>query len=175
MNILSWASEVIDQYPSRRIIVSTHEYVHGYGYYSHSRSEIGDQIWGKLVKPHADQIFLVLSGHYENQERITSLEDGYFVHQLLSDYQNKPNGGNGWLRIIEFSGINSEISIKTYSPYLNQYKTDSNSQFILDEKITESKFKLFSLLPIFILVVIILLVSYFVLRIIRKNQQKSRN
>ncbi|GAH14126.1 unnamed protein product, partial [marine sediment metagenome] len=139
-------------------------------YNSNSRSDIGDNMWKKLVKPNADQIFLVLSGHYENEDRITSLEDGFFVHQLLSDYQDRPNGGNGWLRIIEFSGIHNEISIKTYSPYLNQYETDSDSQFILDEKITESKFKPFSLLPIFILVVIILLVSYFVLRIIRKNQ-----
>ena len=173
--VLAWASEVIDQYPSRMVIVSTHDFVHGYNYYSNSRSEIGNNMWKKLVKPHVDQIFLVLSGHYENEERITSLEDGYFIHQLLSDYQHKPNGGNGWLRIIEFSVINSEISIKTYSPYLNQYKTDSNSQFILDEKITESKFMPFSTLPIIILLVIILIVSYFVLRIIRRNQRKSRN
>ncbi len=169
-DILSWASEVIDQYPSRRIIVSTHEYVHGYGYYSHSRSEIGDHIWGKLVKPHADQIFLVLSGHYENEERITSLEDGYYVHQLLSDYQDRPNGGNGWLRIIEFSPNIDEISIKTYSPYLNKYETDSNSQFILDKKTTESKFVPISILPGIIPIVIILTASYLLLRRFRKNR-----
>ena len=172
-DVLFWASEVIDKYPSKRVIVSTHDFVHGYYYYSNSRSKIGENIWEKLVKPHADQIFLVLSGHYENEVRITSLEDGYFVHQLLSDYQDRPNGGNGWLRIIKFSSINDEISIKTYSPYLNQYETDSNSQFILDKKITESKFMLLSILPIIIPLVIILLVGYFLFRIIRKIKTSS--
>ncbi len=166
--VLSWASGVIDKYPRRRVIVSTHDFVHGFNYYSNSRSDIGDNMWDKLVKPHADQIFLVLSGHYTNEDRITSLEDGYFVHQLLSDYQGRPEGGNGWLRIIEFSTINDEISIKTYSPYLNQYETDSNSQFILDEKITESKFMLLRILPVFIPLGVILLVSYFLIKIIRK-------
>ena len=163
-DVLSWAGDIIDQYPSRRVIVTTHDYVHGYYYYSNSRSEIGENIWEKLVKPHADQIFLVLSGHYENEERITSLEDGYYVHQLLSDYQDRPNGGNGWLRIIEFSSLTSEISIRTYSPYLNKYETDSNSQFILDNKITESKFKLSSILPAFVPFVIIIITGYLLLR-----------
>ena len=174
-DILSWANEIIDQHPNRRVIVSTHDFVHGYYYYSNSRSEIGENMWEKLVKPHSDQIFLVLSGHYENEVRITSLENGYFVHQLLSDYQDRANGGNGWLRIIEFSSLNSEIAIKTYSPYLNQYETDSNSQFILDKKITESKFVPSSILPGVIPIVIILTASYFILRIIRKHQYNSRN
>jgi len=169
-DILSWASEVIDQYPSRRVIVATHDYVHGYYIWSNSRSEIGKNIWEKLVKPHAEQIFLVLSGHYENEDRITSLEDGYYVHQLLSDYQDRPNGGNGWLRIIEFSSINDEIFIRTYSPYLNKYETDSNSQFILDKKTTESKFMPLSILPGIIPIVITIIASYLLLRRFRKNK-----
>ena len=169
-DILFWASNVIEQYPSRRVIVSTHDYVHGYYYYSNSRSEIGANMWEKLVKPYADQIFLVLSGHYENEVRITSSVDGNFVHQLLSDYQDRPNGGNGWLRIIEFSPKIEEISIKTYSPYLNKYETDSNSQFILDKKTTESKFVPISILPGIIPIVITLTASYLLLRRFRKNQ-----
>ena len=169
-DILFWASGIVDQHPSRMVIVTTHDYVHGYSYYSNSRSEIGENIWEKLVKPHAEQIFLVLSGHYENEERITSLEEGYYVHQLLSDYQDRPNGGNGWLRIIEFSSINEEISIRTYSPYLNKYETDSNSQFILDKKPTESKFMLSSILPGIIPIIIIITASFLLLRRFRKNK-----
>ena len=170
-NILFWASNVIDQYPSRRVIVATHDYVHGYNYYSNSRSEIGENMWEKLVKPHADQIFLVLSGHYENEVRITSLEDGYFVHQLLSDYQDRHNGGNGWLRIIEFSSINNEISIRTYSPYLDKYETDSNSQFILDNKITESKFILISILPWIISSQVIIPIAILIVILVKRRKQ----
>ena len=175
-DILSWASNVIDQYPHRKIIVSTHDYVDGWNFFADSRSTIGDIIWKKLVEPHADQIFLVLSGHYENEARLTSSVDGNFVHQLLSDYQARLNGGNGWLRIIEFSPKNDEISIKTYSPYLNEYETDSNSQFILDEIITENNFMfpVYMFLPMIILsVVIMLIVSYFIFRRSHKIKQSG--
>ncbi len=170
-DILFWASNIIDQYPSRKVIVATHSYVHGY--FANSRSEIGTNMWDKLVKPHNDQIFLVLSGHFENEVRITSLEDGNFIHQLLSDYQDRASGGNGWLRIIEFSPNDDEISIKTYSPYLNKYETDSNSQFILDKKITENdNILVISLFLVWIIlsVVIALAASYFILRRSRNNQ-----
>lgn len=171
-DILFWASNVIDQYPSRRVIVSTHDYMYGN---PSRRSLTGERIWQKLIKPHANQIFLVLSGHnfWENEARITSSDDGNFVHQLLSDYQNRPYGGNGWLRIIEFSPRIDEISIKTYSPYLNKYEIDPNSQFILNDKVTED----YSMLPISLIlswiilsVTIAFVASYFLLRRSRKNQ-----
>ena len=132
-------------------------------------------MWRKLIEPHANQIFLVLSGHHfwENEARITSSVDGNFVHQLLSDYQDRSNGGNGWLRIIEFSPKIDEISIKTYSPYLNKFETDSNSQFMLDNKVTEYDFliPIFNFLHIVILIVVSTLVaSYFILKRSPKNQ-----
>lgn len=48
---------------------------------------------------------------------------------LLADYQSRPNGGDGWLRILEFAPAANEIRVKTFSPVLNQYETDANSQF----------------------------------------------
>jgi hypothetical protein len=167
-----WAGNVIDQYHSRRVIVSTHNYVHGF-YPTSSRSTIGRIIWKKLVEPHADQIFLVLSGHYENEIRITSSVDGNFVHQLLSDYQGRPNGGDGWLRIIEFSPSIDEIAIKTYSPYLNKYETDSDSQFILDNKITEKdpmpSIRLFLFWVIFNVVIVFVLNYFYKKKISKKS------
>ena len=172
-DILSWANNVIDLYPNNKVIVTTHDYLHGY--LAVQRSETGDKMWRKLIEPHANQIFLVLSGHHfwENEARITSSVDGNFVHQLLSDYQDRSNGGNGWLRIIEFSPKIDEISIKTYSPYLNKFETDSNSQFMLDNKVTEYDFliPIFNFLPIVILIVVSTIVaSYFILKRSPKNQ-----
>jgi hypothetical protein len=48
---------------------------------------------------------------------------------LLADYQDYPNGGNGWLRIMEVYPEINEVKVKTYSPYLNQFKTDPDSEF----------------------------------------------
>lgn len=54
------------------------------------------------------------------------------VYQMLSDYQNDNNGGDGWLRTLTFIPMQNEIYVKTFSPYLNQYRTSEESQFILD-------------------------------------------
>ncbi len=53
------------------------------------------------------------------------------IYSLLADYQNYSNGGNGYLRIMEFSPSTDTISVKTYSPTLASYETDANSQFTL--------------------------------------------
>jgi hypothetical protein len=172
-DVLLWAGSVIDDYPNRKVIVSTHDYVDGYD--SNSRSRIGDKIWEKLVKPHADQVFLVLCGHWENEIRITSLEDGYFVHQLLSDYQDREEGGNGWLRIIEFNPKTDEILVKTFSPYLNKFETDSNSQFVLDDQITYYNilFPFYRFLPLIIIISsITIVVIFFTKRRSRKTKIK---
>ena len=51
---------------------------------------------------------------------------------MLADYQERRNGGDGWMRLIEFDGTNDQINIKTYSPTLDQFQVDSNSQFTLN-------------------------------------------
>jgi hypothetical protein len=48
-----------------------------------------------------------------------------------SDYQSRANGGNGWLRLLEFAPTTNVIRVRTFSPTLNQFETDANSQFDL--------------------------------------------
>jgi len=48
---------------------------------------------------------------------------------MLSDYQGRTAGGNGWLRILQFSPANNEIRVKTYSPWLSQLENDADSEF----------------------------------------------
>jgi hypothetical protein len=57
--------------------------------------------------------------------------NGNLGNQILSNYQNMTNGGNGYLRIMEFRPSTDTISITTYSPYLNTSLTDSNNQFTI--------------------------------------------
>ena len=128
--ILEWAGSIIENYPSRRVIVSVHEYIEWS--YLGWRSYIGERIFQRLVKPHADQIFLVLCGHIDRIEHATELIDGHTVHELVSDYQEQSNGGNGWLKILEFSPLQDKIFVKTYSPYLGKFNHGSESEFTLD-------------------------------------------
>ena len=156
--------EIIDSYPNMKVIISTQNYLQVWGDIP-SRSGVGTSIWEKLVEPQADRIFMVLSGHSHPEARITSSVNGFFVHQLLSDFQDRVNGGDGWLRIIEFSLENNEISIKTFSPYLNVFETDKNSQFVLDNIVVEySQIFTIPLILFIILVIVIsaLFVGYFI-------------
>ena len=58
--------------------------------------------------------------------------NGYKVHQLVADYQDRPNGGNGWLRILEFFPADNKTFVRTFSPFLKSYESDTDSQFWLN-------------------------------------------
>jgi 3',5'-cyclic AMP phosphodiesterase CpdA len=127
IDVLDWADNVLDKYSDRRAIISTHMYLDWDG----SRMGIGELIWENLVVPHKN-VFLVLCGHIPGEAERSDNLDNRTVYQLLSDYQSyHNNGGNGWLRIMEFVPSENKICVKTYSPYLDQYWTDSYSQFEL--------------------------------------------
>ena len=130
--VLKWANSTLQNYPNRRVIVTTHSYLNVDG----SRTDIGNRIWQNFVAPHADQIFLVLCGHNHGETQRTDIVNGHTVYQIMADYQDRTNGGNGWLRTLEFHPAEDKIYVRTYSPYLNNYETDANSQFTLDYNMT---------------------------------------
>lgn len=51
---------------------------------------------------------------------------------MLADFQEEDYGGNGWLRILTFSPENNTIKVQTYSPSLEKFQTDTNSEFELE-------------------------------------------
>jgi hypothetical protein len=62
---------------------------------------------------------------------LTSTRDaGPPVHQILADYQDEPQGGGGYLRIMTFQP-NGAINVSSYSPYLDTYHTDPANLFTL--------------------------------------------
>jgi hypothetical protein len=132
--VLAWANETIAQHPNRKVIVATHDYLDLNG----ERRDEGNHIWNSFVASHVEQVFLVLSGHMHGEALRTDYVNGYKVHQLVADYQDRPNGGNGWLRILEFHPAEDKILVKTFSPYLRSYETDVDSQFWLDCEMTNS-------------------------------------
>ena len=126
-SVFAWANEIIAEYPDRRVILAAHEYLTSNGI----RNSEGQRIWNSFVVPHANQVFLVLCGHLDGEARRTDDVNGYEVHQLLACYSYRQNGGDGWLRVLEFHPEEAEILVKTFSPYLNSYESDVDSQFQL--------------------------------------------
>ena len=46
---------------------------------------------------------------------------------MMADYQDYPNGGNGYLRILRFSPSDDKIYGTTYSPSIDSYITSTTN------------------------------------------------
>ena len=127
---LAWANGIVAAHQDRRVIVATHDYI-GRFVYDEERSAIGEDIWNNLVRGNSN-IFMVVNGHMDMQtsgeavglHKPTSLNDfGRPVHELLTDFQFWPNGGDGWLRTLRFEPAENKIYVESYSPTLDQHNT----------------------------------------------------
>ena len=130
--VIEWADEVLGRYPDHRAIVSTHYFLDYDGF----RSPIGEKIYRALADN--PNLFLILCGHIHLENRRQDTVAGRPVYQLLADYQTRENGGDGWLRLLKFVPEQDKIYVRTYSPWLDEFETDENSQFELEYEMVES-------------------------------------
>jgi K319L-like, PKD domain len=127
LNVLAWADDLLKTHVNRRAIIVSH-YITGTGNPAPFGPQ-GQAIY-ETLKGNAN-LFLMLAGHIHGEGRRTDVFNDNPVHTLLSDYQERTNGGDGWLRILKFSPANNQIRVRTYSPTLNQFETDADSEFTL--------------------------------------------
>jgi hypothetical protein len=151
--VVAWADKLLGKHSDRRAILVTHAYMYyddtRYDYqlrqdqrwspynYGVRNSEEGindaGDLWRKLLDKHPN-VAMVLSGHVlgDGAGRLTDVgKAGNSVHQMLANYQMLREGGEGWLRLIEFLPDGETIHVKTYSPVLDQYNTKAQHQFML--------------------------------------------
>ncbi len=89
----------------------------------------GENIWNKLIYP-CSNIRFVISGHTgvpgPFEENVAYRKDknsgGKIVHQMMFNVQTlgggwQGNGGDGWLRILEFFPDGKTVKVRTYSPF----------------------------------------------------------
>lgn len=136
---LDWARKVLAAYPDRIAIMTTHGFVNVNGQRKTVAERPGgtpaNTMWNDFVAQQCS-IKLVLNGHFHdgdlseaNRSDLNSC--GQPVQQLLTDYQDRPNGGDGWLRYYTFDPAANTMTATTYSPKLNAYETDADSSFTL--------------------------------------------
>jgi hypothetical protein len=153
--VLTWANDVVARYPNHIVIVLTHSYLysdeefqgtpgkgHDWTKFDYqidlTNSNDGIGIWQKLVQGNKN-IKFVFNGHVLHDTTIGAVSyridtrDGGIskVYQMLANYQDLPEGGSGYLRLLTFNTKNGTVDVKTYSPYLNTYLTDPKNQFTL--------------------------------------------
>ncbi|MFN0138090.1 MAG: DNRLRE domain-containing protein [Phycisphaerae bacterium] len=134
---LAWAQTTLAVHPGVPTIISTHEHIqdgdeNGNGA---GRSTSGENTWTTLVRGNP-QIFTVLNGHFhrgidgfDGEHHQAGINNaGAATLEMLADYQSWANGGSGFLRIIRFDERHHLVRVRTFSPTLNFYHTDANSQ-----------------------------------------------
>ena len=128
---VAWADSILKTYPDRIAIVTTHGYLGESAQRSVSGCTNTQYLWDGLAVPNPNLHFMI-SGHVHTEARRTDMANGHPVYQMLSDYQDRASGGEGWLRILRFVPAENKVYVQTYSPWLNRYETDADSEFTLD-------------------------------------------
>ena len=124
-DVLDWAGEVLDLHSDRTAILSSHYLLGTDGTFSTQ-----GLITYEALKHH-DNLLLMQAGHLTGESWRADTYDGHTVYTLLADYQFWANGGDGWMRILEFQPTEDRIEVITWSPTLGEYETDLDSSFEL--------------------------------------------
>ena len=155
-DVLRWAGDVATKYKNRETILITHAYMYyddtRYDWCKYGRKQLwnphsvpiakaaggdvndGEEIWTKLVSTH-DNFILVLSGHVLGDglgRRVTRTPSGRKVPQMLVNFQMKPNGGDGWMRLLEFRADRQTVEVFDYSPTRKQWNESLQNRFSLN-------------------------------------------
>lgn len=140
--VIQWADGILSSNLDKLCILVTHSYM----YRDNTRTGVGDQynpkltlsdandgedLWNKLIKLH-DNVIWIQSGHDITNgdgaaRRVDLSNGGQLVNQILANYQDFSNGGDGFLRIVTFYPGDRVIQVQTYSPVLGKFLLDENS------------------------------------------------
>ena len=164
---LDWARQLIEseRFVNHKVIILTHSFLATNGEriveegYKLTPRNWAQAVWDKLIYP-SKNIKMVLCGHTGNPPKIKDGEkvnyqpttcyrvdkaaDGHEVVQMMFNSQNgdgnwNGNGGDCWLRILEFRPDGKTIGVRTFSPLLAQsrltkhlaWRTDAYDQYLL--------------------------------------------
>lgn len=154
--VISWANELIVRNRTRKFIILTHAYLsindirYSYAdfntnqtwspssYFFSDNVSDAEVIWEELIKNN-DNVKMVVCGHNSFSGLLVSVNSyGNDIIQIRFDPTNKPNGGDGWLQIIEFKNEENEgerdltfIKGIIYNPIYNSFDSLSAGHFFL--------------------------------------------
>jgi hypothetical protein len=154
-DVVRWANEVVAKHKDRAAILITHAYMyyddtrydwkkygdkqtwnpHNYAIAKATADDVadGEELWNGLITKH-ENFILTLNGHVLRDglgRTVTSTPGGRDVHQVLVNYQMRPHGGDGWLRLIECGSDGRTAQVYDYSPVLQQRNESGQNQFAM--------------------------------------------
>lgn len=154
-DVVRWANAVAARHSAREAVLITHAFVyyddtrydwkkygakqkwnpHGYGMAKATGDDVSDgqELWDGLVSRH-ENFVLTLNGHVLEDglgKVVTSTPAGRAVPQVLVNYQMRPKGGDGWLRLLEFKADGKTVEVYDYSPTRQQRNEGVQNRFAL--------------------------------------------
>lgn len=152
-DVVRWANEVVARHKDREAILITHAHIyfddtrynwaqyggkqswnpHNYQIAKNTQDDVtdGEELWNSLLSRH-ENFILTLNGHVlgDGLGRMHSATpSGRSVEQILVNYQMRPQGGDGWLRLLEFRADGTTVQTCDYSPTRHQRNESPQNQF----------------------------------------------
>lgn len=154
-DVVRWANEVVAKYKDREAILITHAYIyyddtrynwkkygadqrwnpHNYPVAKATDDDVtdGEELWTNLISKH-ENFILTLNGHVLGDglgRFVSATPAGREVQQLLVNFQMRPKGGDGWLRLLEFRPDGKTVQVYDYSPTRQQRNESTQNQFAM--------------------------------------------
>jgi len=162
-DVIRWANEVVAKHPKRAAILITHAYMyydetrydwkkygtkqtwnpHNYAVAKATGDDVadGEELWNGLIAKH-ENFVLTLNGHVLNDglgRTVTATPGGREIPQVLVNFQMKPKGGDGWLRVLEFKADGKTVQTYDYSPTRKQLNRSPQNEFAMQLAGVKSK------------------------------------
>jgi predicted phosphodiesterase len=154
-DVVRWANEVAARHPKHEIILITHAFIYSddtrydwkkYGTkqkwnpYAYPVAKAtnddvcdGEDLWNLLISKH-ENFILTFNGHVLNDglgKCVTQTPGGRAVPQILVNFQMRPKGGDGWLRLLEFKKDRQTVEVYDYSPTRKQRNESEQNRMTL--------------------------------------------
>ena len=146
--VIEWANQIMAEHAHRDGIFVTHAYLnHNDRRYDHTATQYdqsfnpheyrtpggvndGEELWQKLIRHH--RFVMTLNGHVLADGvgyLISTTDRGNPCHQMLSNYQFRAQGGEGYMRILEFLPDGQTVQVFTYSPLYDDFLREPEQAF----------------------------------------------
>jgi len=154
-DVVRWANEVVARHKDHEAILITHAYMyfdetrydwkshgnqqkwnpHNYGVAKATNEDVmdGTELWENLISKH-ENFVMTLNGHVLGDglgRQVSTTPGERKVHEMLVNFQMRPNGGDGWLRLMEFRPDGRSVQIYDYSPTRKQRNESPQNQFTI--------------------------------------------
>ena len=145
--VLDWANTIAGQaqFADHTTVLLTHAYLREWNVAPDGSDQAlltpeGQPIWDSLASQH-ENFELVMNGHYLDWNdtnpygplttaRQSSIGvEGNTVHEIVFNAQESANGGNGYMRLMEFMDDGTTVQVRTYSPTLDVWMTNDRNEF----------------------------------------------